>query len=39
MTNERSVSRFADRELRLVEPNNVSMGGRSLEGDSQMPAE
>ena len=39
MRNESSVSRFAERELRLVEPNIVSVGGRSLEGDSQMPRE
>lgn len=34
---ESSVSRFADREFRLVEPNNVNVGGRSLEWESQMP--
>lgn len=39
ITKESSVSRFADRELRFVEPNIVSMGGLSLEGDSQMPGE
>ena len=39
ITNESSVSRFAERELRFVEPNIVSMGGQSLEGDSQMPAQ
>ena len=39
ITNESSVSKFADRELRFVEPNMVKKGGLSLEGDSHMPAQ
>lgn len=39
ITKESSVSRFADRELRFVEPNIVNMGELSLEGDSQMPGD
>lgn len=37
ITKESSVSRFADREFRFVEPNMVNTGGLSLEGDSQIP--
>lgn len=39
MTKESSVSRFADREFRFVEPNIVNVGGESLEGDNQMPGQ
>jgi hypothetical protein len=34
---DNSVSMWADRELRFVEPNRVSMGSESAVGDSHMP--
>jgi hypothetical protein len=37
ITNESSVSRCADRELRLVEPKRVRIGSDLDEGDNQIP--
>lgn len=37
--NESSVSRFAEREFRFVEPNKVATGAESDVGDSHMPTE
>jgi hypothetical protein len=39
MTKESSVSRFAERELRFVEPNSVSSGGAVCVGETQMPVQ
>ena len=39
MKNESSVSRFADRELRLVDPNRVKIGSETALGDTQIPVD
>jgi hypothetical protein len=39
MRKDSSVSRFAEREFRLVDPKRVRMGGDVGVGDSQIPAE
>lgn len=38
MRKDSSVSRFAERELRFVDPNSVRMGGDVAVGESQIPA-
>ena len=35
--NDNSVSKFAERELRFVEPNIVRTGKSACDGDNQMP--
>ena len=37
ITNDSSVSKWAERELRFVEPNIVRMGKSRCDGDNQMP--
>jgi len=37
ITNDSSVSKWAERELRFVEPNIVRTGKSRCDGDNQMP--